>query len=484
MVTLPPLIPTPEQSAVIWRAAFEPTNANLDTSNTGAGKTLTSIEIAKLRGVKTLLIIGPKGTRTGWQLTAERQGYDLPFRWINSETKGKAAYQALKANEEGIYFIGVEYFVSMGWNRVDTGRISKKTGKPIKENQRNKIWSSVYPDMVVVDEAHRASNHTSKTFKTLQLQTGVNNLKAKYKRAMSATYEGNSFEGAYSMPKWLWPDIIDTSFALWRGRWAKTEYAVFGYEHVKIVGEKNPGAWLQSLPCWTHIEVVKGPRQDFTVDVELSPLQRQMYEDLERDYLIWLGDNPLALDLPVSLRVRQRQITLGEITFDEDGNVSFAKTSRSTKMDALIGIIQSDIDEESALIFSDSYKFNNNVIVPRLRELGYRVEVWDSSASDKKREETKMAFVRGEIDYLVAVIKAAGEGIDMFQMATRNVIWVTKDDDGVKNIQADGRVHRQGQMQVMRNFVIRAIDTRDDDQYRSLTDQELARRARHTKEKK
>jgi len=492
-MTLPPLIPSPEQQAVIWRAAYEPTCANLDTSSTGAGKTCTSVEIAKLRGVQTMLVIGPKGTRTGWQVTAERQGLDLPFRWINNTTKeGKLAYEQLKADEPGIYFVGTELFASMGWDRVETREIDKKTGKPKKKNVRNKVWSSVYPDMVVVDESHRAANRRSKTFRTLQMDTGRNNLRAKYKRAMSATYEGNSFEGAYALPKWLWPDIVDTSFTLWKGRWAKTEFDPFSYSKSKVVGEKNPGAWLESLPCWTHIEVKRGPREDYTVKVELSEKQRAIYDALETDYLAWLGENPLVIDLPVQMRTRQRQTTLGEPimvptgTYDENDEeiftVDFAKNCKSSKFDALLGIIQSDIDEESALIFSDSFKFNQNVVIPRLRDIGYRVEAWDSSQSDAKREETKAAFIRGEVEYIVAVIKAAGEGIDGFQQGTRNVIWLTKDDDGVKNIQADGRVHRQGQFETVRNFEILALDTRDEKQYTSLATQEIERRKRHGKE--
>ena len=440
-----------------------------------------------------MLVIGPKGTRTGWQVTAERQGLDLPFRWIENKTKdGKLAYEQLKADEPGIYFVGTELFASMGWDRVETREIGKKTGKPKKKNVRNKVWSSVYPDMAVVDEAHRAANRRSKTFRTLQMDTGRNHLRAKYKRAMSATYEGNSFEGAYALPKWLWPDIVDTSFTLWKGRWAKTEFDPFSYSKSRVVGEKNPGAWLESLPCWTHIEVKRGPREDYTVRVELSEKQRAIYDALEKDYLAWLGENPLVIDLPVQMRIRQRQTTLGEPimvptgTYDENNEevftVDFAKNCKSSKFDALLGIIQSDIDEESALIFSDSYKFNQNVVIPRLREIGYNVEAWDSSQSDTKREETKEAFVNGEVDYIVAVIKAAGEGIDMLQHGTRNVIWLTKDDDGVKNVQADGRVHRQGQTKTVRNFVIEAIDTRDEKQYTSLATQEIERRKRHGKE--
>lgn len=482
MIDLPPLILTAEQQAVVWRCAYEPTNASLDTSSTGAGKTCTSIEIAKIREVKTLLIIGPKGTRTGWEITAKRQGLDLPFRWIQSTVDGRNAYDELRAKKPGIYFVGVELFASMGWDRVATGKL-KKDGKPEFKNQRNKTWALVYPDMVVVDEAHRAQNRKSKTYRTLQMDTGRNHLNAKYKRAMSATYEGNSFEGAYAMPKWLWPDIVDSSFPLWKGRWTKTEYAHFAFDKKRIIGEKNPGAWLASLPCWTHIEVKKGERKDETVTVELSPKQRKIYTELEQEYMAWLGDNPLVVELPVSMRVRQRQTTLGEPTINpETGEVTFSKNCKSSKMDALVGIIQSDIDEESAMIFSDSRRFNQEVVIPRLRDIGYRVEAWDSTQSDKKREETKAAFMAGEVDYIVAVIKAAGEGIDGFQQGTRNVIWLTKDDDGVKNIQADGRVHRQGQTDVVRNFVIEALDTRDQKQYSGLIEQELDRRKRHNQD--
>jgi hypothetical protein len=143
-LTLEPLVPTPEQWGVIWKAAYEPTCANLDTSNTGAGKTLTTIEIAKIRDVKTMLVIGPKGTRTGWQVTAERQGLDLPFRWIvstkNTLAKDGEEYKALKAGEPGIYFVGIELFVSMGWDRVATNEIirDKKTKQPVVDPKTGK----------------------------------------------------------------------------------------------------------------------------------------------------------------------------------------------------------------------------------------------------------------------------------------------------------------------------------------------------------
>jgi hypothetical protein len=477
-MTLPPLIPDAAQTAAIWRMAYEPTNASLSTSELGSGKTLVVVETVKLRGDKSVLVIAPLGTRTGWQKTFARQGVDLPFYWIKNDAERDGILAKLKKNEPGIYFIGLEYFVRLGWK---SARV------------RDKLWNLVYPDFVVVDEVHKGSKRSTKTYKTLQLQTGENYLRGKYKHAMSATPYGNKFENAWSIPRWLWPDdeIVPRSYELWVGRWAKTEYDPFSFSHKKVVGEKNPGAWYDSLPCHIHLlaprieYVTQEPdaREDDVIYViqqtrriPLTPIQRKIYDALEEDYMAWLGDNPLVVELPITQMIRQNQVALGEPTILEDGTVSFDEGAQSSTMDEITSIIQNDIDEEPAVIFSSSQKFNERVIVPRLRALGYTAEAYDGTLTEKKKQAARERFATGETKYLAVVIEAGGTGLDGFQDATRNVIWASKSLNGVSNTQATGRVPRRGQAQTVREFFIERIDTRDQASYHSLAQQEIERR--------
>lgn len=453
---------TAEQESSVWRMAAEPTNAALNTSGLGVGKTVVALEVAKMRNAQTILIIAPLGTRLGWKVTAERQQMNHEFYWIKTDKNKEEYLTLLKNGVKGIFFVGTEMFMRLGWE-----------GK-----KRTKTWSTINPDMIVFDESHKASNRSTKTYKTLQLQTGENHLTGGFKLAMSATPSGNRFEGAWAIPRWLWPDdnVVPRSYDLWVGRWAATEYDPFSFSHKKIVGEKNPGEWYNSLPCRIHLEAEQ--KQVVTEErfVELTSKQRKIYDDLENDYVAWLGENPMVAELPITMRIRQRQTTLAEPIIDEEGTVSFADGAKSSKTVEVLNILENDIDGEHALIFSDSIKYNRGVLIPALVETGLKVGVWDGGVNQKDRETVKQQFINGDIQVIVATIPALAEGVDGLQAVCRNIIWVTRSENGVLNEQATGRIVRQGQKCVVREFVLTALDTHDQGSYKSLTDEALQRR--------
>ena len=207
------LVPTQEQRAAIDRIASEPTRAALNGSTMGAGKTLIAVEVARELNAETILLIAPLGTRVGWKVTFERQGIKLPFRWINSSKDGKQALADWQWQLPGIYFVGVEYFARLGWER----------------KERTNVWTKV-PDLVLFDEVHRSQNRNSKTYKTLK------QLNAGFKLSMSGTPTGNKFEGAWAVAKWLWPLQVNNSFHNWASAWCKFEYNRFVPGGRKIIG--------------------------------------------------------------------------------------------------------------------------------------------------------------------------------------------------------------------------------------------------------
>ncbi len=428
------LTPTEEQEKAICKIISEPTYAALNGSTMGAGKTVKAVEVCNRISAQTILLIAPLGTRLGWKVTFERQGITLPFRWINSGKEGKQALADWGWQLPGIYFVGVEYFVRLGW---DNGK-------------RTKTWGGK-PDIVLFDESHRAQNRNSKTYKTLKQVDG------KFKLAMSGTPTGNSFEGAWAVAKWLWPDIIPSSFHNWADEWCRFEYDHFAPMNRKVVGEKNPGAFFNSLPCYIRIHSELNVELDEQiVYVELSAQQRKAYSSLERDMMVWVEGNPLVVEFPISLRARLRQASLGMFSVDDDGAVNFQNDCKSSKIDAMLDILQEDFDDEPALILTDSRKFAN-VLVARL----HNAVAWHGEVSQKDREIAKQKFMAGEVKYLVAVISAIAEGVDGLQHATRNVLWMSRSDNRILNEQALARVYRQGQSKQVRSREIVAVDTYD-----------------------
>lgn len=429
------LTPTKEQQEAIDRIVGEPTRAALNASTMGAGKTLIAVEVVKRLTPGTVLLIAPLGTRVGWQVTFERQGVELPFKWINSTKDGKANLDDWMWGLPGIYYVGVEYFARLGW----------------AQKKRTNVWA-VKPDVALFDEAHRGQNRKSKTVATLR------QLKAGFKLSMSGTPTGNSFEGAWAVSKWLWPKEIDNSFHAWSAKWCLFEYNHFAPGGKKIIGEKKPGAFFNSLPCYVRIESELNVDivQDFKY-VELSSKQRKAYNDLEKSMITWVEGNPLVVEFPITLRARLRQATLGMFSVDADGAVSFADDCDSSKIDAMLEVLADDFDGEPALILTDSRKFAD-VVVSRLNG---RAAAWHGEVSQAQREERKAKFIAGDIDYLVAVTSAIAEGVDGLQHATRNILWLSRSDNRLLNEQALARVHRQGQTRQVRSVEIVAVNTYD-----------------------
>jgi len=431
---LPILTPTPEQEEAIVKMVSETSGGALNASTMGAGKTLKAVEVVRRRGDRFVLLIAPLGTRLGWRATFDRQGVELPFRWLNSTKQGKENLAGWLNGEDGIYFVGTEYFVRLGWNK----------------RVRTKIWTQE-PEIVLFDEAHRSQNRHSKTYKTLK------QIKAPMKISMSGTPTGNNFEGAFAVTKWLWPDLIESSFYNWRNGWCQLEPDYFDPSGYKVVGEKVPGAFFNSLPCYIRLESeLNVPLIEEQVFVELSPVQRNAYEKLEKEMILWVENNPLVIEFPVTLRTRLRQATLGMFSVTDEGEVVFKDDCKSTKIEALEDILTNRIDGEPALILTDSRKFAD-VICARIPD----ALPWHGEVSQARREEHKARFMAGEIKYIVAVIPAIAEGVDGLQHATRNIVWVSRSDNRILNEQAMKRIHRHGQTEQVHSFDIVALDTYD-----------------------
>src|SRR5690606_17902543 len=212
-------------------------------------------------------------------------------RRIDGTKKGKAAWEMLAHNEPGIYILGREYF-------------------------RTKDWSKIKPDMVIFDEVHAVQNRKSIGFRKLKL------LKPTWKLALSGTPAGNKFHGMWSITRWRWPDIIDRSFWRWVTDWARSEEDYFS--GIKILGEREPGAFVASLPCYVRREAnLETEYIEEIRYVELTPAQRKLYEQMEKDSLMWLEENPAVAEVPIVQRIRLRQVTLGVPIINEVNEVDF-----------------------------------------------------------------------------------------------------------------------------------------------------------------
>jgi superfamily II DNA or RNA helicase len=449
-----PLTPYKYQEGDISKIVANSGNGIIATQ-VGGGKTLIAVEASKRLGYKVNLVIAPKGThKRAWERTIVRQIPNAKVYYISSSKDGKQAYSNLHDGVAGWYLISPEFFRKMHWGLM-----------PV--------------EFAVFDEAHRASNRKSKT------ATALHTLKSRGKLAMSGTIAGNKIEGFYSIIRWVYPEVAGRSYWSWVDKYMTTKMDFFAGKQPD--GEKSPGLITNSIPCYIrhlkrdrccslHPNGIDDQLPPVTTEqrtVQLSTEQKRIYKKLEKDLLVWLGDNPLVVEVPVAMRVRLRQITLGVPTLAEDGSVDFAESCSSSKLDELFEIIADTPNGEPMLVLTHSQKFAR-VTVKRLEKAGLVAVEWSGAVSQKVRDNYLEQFIAGDIQFIVAVISAIGEGTDGLQEACSTVVWLSKDDNRILNEQASGRLDRQGQKGSVISYEIIAEDTYDEGQLSKLVRDQLA----------
>lgn len=467
------------QQWAVDRVLGEPTRAALIADTVGLGKTLTAVEIALQAGWRRALFIGIGDTFPQWKATLERQSEGrVSMRRLESTKAGREAFADFLAGEDGFYFATIQWLQAQDFAYVDKTdmdgnpipKIDKKSGLPTGKFERERKWLRTFKNMcdrkrggldaVVFDESHMVSNHNSIGRKVLTKFHGGDRNEQMWKIALSATWSGNSFENAWSAPNWLWPDLV-APYWMWRSEWCALEdvYVPGKPKPVQqVTGEKEPGKWVKSLPCYIRREATEEPPAPIKVYVDPTPEQRVQMEDLKRDLMTWVDSQtaaglvPLVVDVPGALHARYKQLALAELSVDEGGEVFFPPHAASAKLNVLRGILDQWPGQQVGLL-TDSKKFAL-LTAARMRAAGCRVAAYTGDSSKAERAQMKEDFIAGRIQYLIGTVQAMGTGLDGLQRVANKVVWLNTPDGDVKLYdQALGRYFRQGRTHENGGFV-------------------------------
>lgn len=478
-----PLVPTPAQTAAIEKMVTEPTRAALNCSGLGTGKTVMAVELAKALSARTVLVVAPIGTHVGWIRTFQRQGTNLPIVRIQTVED----FDLLRTKTPGIYVVGREmYYLGHNSAREADGSLKMKT--VTKDGKETEVpvrlakwdWRKTNPDLHIVDESHSAQNRWGLMFKTLKTHP------SKFRLAMSGTPQGSTFDGFWSVTRWLWPALIDRSKTRWVAEWCDQKRVVKGKNEdgelewvTKIVGEKTPGKFLTTLPCVVQLVAAKVPYRQINGMVNLTPAMREAWDDMKDKNIAWLKDNPMVAKLPIERRIRLRQMALAYPTVTEvlneegeiDVMIDFDPDAESPKIDASLKI-QARHPGEKILFLTDSAKFAK-IAAPRIG-----AELYYGPTPKKVRAALVDAFgdPKGP-QYLLATYQAVAEGTDGLQLACHIEVRFNAVDSPVLEEQVGGRLNRIGQSapEIIRYDLI-ARDTLDDLHLNTLDEKVSMRR--------
>lgn len=483
---------------------FVKNRSSLVAWDMGTGKTLVAVELGRqIREAKEnprlrALIVAPLNTHPGWESTLRRQlGEEVAIYTVGTPQADPENWSRMVGTFKlpGVFIIG--------WEAM-AGRIEKvkdpNTKEVISEISHIPPWSKTGTwDLVVADECHRMQNRRSLAAKVMNI------IQAERKLAMSGTPAGNKPEGIWSTLHWLWPGKYPHYWP-WVNDTMVTEPCP--YAHIKIIGEKEPGATIADIPSYSRVELADVVLDlpdviERRVEVDMLPTQAKIYKNFLDQAFAWLDEQPVDTPLPITQRIRLRQVALGnpnagivvktkkrtfertvrkEVVLDDEGTtdwvwdteqqeeeydeekleVFFKPTTTSNKITAVKEIISDLAENEPVMIYTHSRRF----VEPVVHQLGKNAVAWTGETKQEERRRILQTFGRkGGPRIIVAVIAAISEGTDGLQLVCANEIWLSKDENNLLNEQCKARLVRSGQERPVNRWYIESRDTIDQGVY-------------------
>ena len=190
------------------------------------------------------------------------------------------------------------------------------------------------------------------------------------------------------------------------------------------------------------------PKVYQTRDVDLTPEQRRMYDEILRHATTELDGQHVVAKTVIAQMLRLHQVALGHCADDEQRVFDVP----SHRVDALIEVLE---DHDGPAIIWSHYRFELDKIVRRLgAHFGPRSVAQFHGGNRGEREEEERRFLGGdaECDYMVASQGAGGRGNTWVAQARRSgrrpiglMVYCSNSFDLEHRLQSEDRAHRRGQ---------------------------------------
>ena len=205
------------------------------------------------------------------------------------------------------------------------------------------------------------------------------------------------------------------------------------------------------------------PKTYNKIYVELDPIQRRAYQEMEEEMISWLegfdGDlMPLVAGAVIAKLIRLQQFALGYMRWDEERD-NFQMSLPAPKLEAVFDLL--DVAEQETFLIWSQFKGPLVLLSRMLTKRGISWAMYTGDQSQEQRQQSKAAFMRGDVQVLLATIKAAGTGTDGLQNNCRHMIFLDRDWSPMQNKQAESRLWRGGQERPIEIHTIMAKDTVD-----------------------
>lgn len=385
----------------------------------GYGKTVETCAHLKATKAKQILIVAPKAVLEQWKQHIE-VWYPEMTSYI-SILKSAKGLEGLIANyrlhRQGICLL-------LNYEKLIQG--------PIMSLLQNIVW-----DMIVFDEAHYLKNPKSK--RTI----AANMLSAHNRCLLTGTPVMSHYDNLWSMLHILGWKYSGLYYWPWVEKFCEIRDDFFGKQ---IVGPTRNERDLEHLKRYIDLIAIRNPdlqltkgKQVYTVELELDKPQCTFYNKIKKTLLDELPENLTITNGAVKcIRLRQATSCPHQLNFHEE------KIMWGVKFEWIRNFL--DSTDESVLILSQ-YVHTIELLQEYLKDLDPAVHI--GSMNDNVRKIELSRFTSKMTRVLIATTQSIGTGVDGLQNVCRLGIVVDADYSPEINRQAEDRLDRLGQKEMV-----------------------------------
>lgn len=385
----------------------------------GTGKTLISIGIAGYlylqKEINKLLIVAPLSITKVWEEEFQKfADFDYQLEVLEGPTKEKS--EALRN------LFGTKLQVAVV-NYESCWRMEKEIA----------FWK---PDMIICDESSKIKNPQAKQSKALHRLGKI----SKHNIILTGTPVTNNPLDFFSQYKFLDESIFGGSYYSFRARYA----IMGGYGNYQVVGYKNLPELTEKAHSIafriTKKEALDLPEQvDVTRYVELEPMARAIYNQVERDSYAELSQGEVVVRNVLTKLLRLSQITGGYIK-DEFSEIE--ERVSSAKLNALEEIIEECIDADKKVVVFARFISEIDAITRMLKHYGIKYSLIRGDVKDRASEVEKFQNDK-DVKVFVGQLQTTGMGLTL--TASDTAVFYSLSYNFADYEQAKARIHRIGQ---------------------------------------
>ena len=352
----------------------------------GLGKTSAALALVEATRAQRVLIVTPNTSKhTVWEPHL-RQFQDalggLPWGVLpNAKAKREAGLAWLQGTSRAPMILVVHY-EQLAIVRKHLGHW-KKLG----------TW-----DLVIADEAHHIANHKTQAARALKT------IPAEMRLAMSGSIIQNRADELFSPLQWLFPGRYSSLWRDWNDRFLDfVDIGHRAYIGVKLEALEALRDELGRFMTYRRgeDELYLPPVTTEELPVTLSPHQRRVYTDLQRDAIAQIeAAEVIAAPNAIALLTRLRQVATGLSLVSDT-------VADSSKIDAAVEIIRSNPDEPF-VVFS-WFKAAAVSLGERLSALGIGNFAITGDTPQRDRADFIQRFQAGEAQVFIGTIGTLGE---------------------------------------------------------------------------